>query len=179
MAAPPATSITIHSSWRGIVLTLVGSLIVLGLGFIGLAASGGVRLIPVLFLVFGTLFLLVALFDYPVATRFDAEGVHRRSILRRHTIEWDDVRALTRTRPSIMRNFRGLSAGGLAALVGRRRYLLVDQPESEEEYDTLEEVIEAIGEPVLVENVIRPGQNAPTWLYRRAKWRSPGAQKRR
>ena len=179
MAAPPATSITIHSSWRGILLSLVGSLIVLGLGLLGLGAAGEVRLLPVLFVVFGTLFLLVALFDYPVATRFDAEGVHRRSILRTHTIRWEDVRALTRTRPNIMRNFRGLSAGGLAALVGRRRYLLVDQPESEEEFDTLEEVVGTIDEPVFFDGVIRPGQNAPTWLYRRAKWRSPGAQKRR
>ena len=29
MAAPPATSITLHSSWRGIVLSLLGSVIVL------------------------------------------------------------------------------------------------------------------------------------------------------
>ncbi|HEY3484522.1 MAG TPA: hypothetical protein VGK49_04015 [Ilumatobacteraceae bacterium] len=179
MAAPPATSITIHSSWRGIILTLVGSLIVLGLGLLGLGAAGEVRVIPVLFLVFGTLFLLVALFDYPVATRFDSEGVHRRSILRLHTIRWDDVRALTRTRPKLLGSFRGLSAGGLAAVVGKRRYLLVDQPESEEEFDTLEEVIGAMGEPVFFDGVVRPGRNAPTWLYRRAKWRSPGAQKRR
>ena len=179
MAAPPATSITIHSSWRGIILSLVGSLIVIGLGLLGLAAAGEVRVIPVLFLVFGTLFLLVALFDYPVATRFDAHGVHRRSILRLHTIPWDRVRGLTRTRPGIMRNLRGLTAGGLAAAVGKRRYLLVDQPESEEEFNALEQVIEAIGAPVPFDGVVRPGQNAPTWMYRRAKWRSPGAEKRR
>ena len=178
MAAPPATSITIHSSWRGIIGSLVGALIILGLGLIGLATAGA-RLIPMGFMLLGTLFLLVALFDYPVATTFDEDGVHRRSILRRHTIEWDRVRSLTRTRPSMLRGFRGLSAGGLAAAVGRRRYLLVDQPESEAEYDELEEVLGAFGEPIPLDNVVRPGSgNAPTWMYRRAKW-SPTGENRR
>ena len=179
MAAPPATSITIHSSWRGIVGSLLGALIILGLGLLGLWAAGEIRLIPMLFLIFGTAFLLIALFDYPVATTFDGDGVRRRSMLRSHTIEWDKVRSLTRTRPSIFRTFRRLTSGSLAVVVGRRRYLLVDQPESEAEYDELEEVLGAIGAPVPLDNVVRPGSaNAPTWMYRRAKWSPTGAKRR-
>ena len=135
---PPAvpSSVTLHSSWRGVAASGLGATAVFGAGMVGVVL-GGWRLLPTGLLALGTLFLATVLFDYPVATTFDSDGVTRRMLLRRHRIGWDRIDQLTRSRPGFASNLRGVRHGGLTAAVGRRRYLLVDQPESPEEYDVV------------------------------------------
>ncbi len=157
--------ITLHSSWRGIITSFVGSSIVLGLGLLTLAFNG-VTAVPVVITALGALFVLGVSLDYPIASTFDAEGVTRRAAVRRHRVEWEDVRQLTRTRPGLSAFRKGIVVGGLTAVVGRRRYLLTDHVESAAEYDHLEVLLDP--HDLLTDRLSRPGEGTPpTWLYRR------------
>jgi len=167
-AAGHESSITLHSSWKGVVVGGMGALVVFGVGLAVTISSGGAP-ISVIILALGTLLLGTTLFDYPVASRFDAEGVERRALLRRHRLSWDRVDQLTRTRPGL--RARTLTPGGLAAKVGRRRYLLVDQCESVAEFDELGEILAARYAELGVDEMITPRTDTdPTWTYRRKQW---------
>jgi len=162
------STITLHSSWKGVVIGGLGALAVFGVGLSATIASGGAT-ISVIILVLGVVFLATTLFDYPVSSRFDADGVERRALLRRHRISWDRVDQLTRTRPGL--RARALTPGGLAAKIGRRRYLLVDQCESIAEFDALGEILAARYVELGVDEMLAPHHDAdPTWTYRRKRW---------
>lgn len=169
--APP-TEVTLHSSWRGIVGSFLGALIIAGLGL--LAGFGGRwNVLSVSLCVVGAVFVIGVAVDYPVASTFDTDGVVRRTLLRRQSLRWERVTHLTRARPGMAASLGKMSLGGLVARIGRRRYLLVDQPESGTEYDELEQVLAAAGSDVPdIDRVIRPGDAvSPTWIYRRRRWR--------
>ncbi len=167
-SAAEKPTITIHSSWKGVVLGGLGAVAVFAFGLAITISSGG-AVIPVIMLFFGSVLLLTTLFDYPIASRFDADGVERRAMLRRQQITWDRVDQLTRTRPALAA--RSLTPGGLAAKIGRRRYLLVDQCESVSEFDALGEVLaERYVELGLDEMLSPPADTDPTWTYRRKQW---------
>ena len=69
--------------------------------------------------------------------------------------------------------------GGLTAVVGRRRYLLVDRAESLDEYQELFWLVDGLGHDVGIERVLPPDTEIPpTWLYRRAKWAPESARRR-
>lgn len=166
-------SITLHSSWRGIITSMFGALIVLAIGVAAVAASGP-GVVTVVVLAVGAILTLGVAFDYPVRSTFDATGVTRRAMLRHHRIEWDDVRQLSRTRPGLVMSLRKLRLGGLVAVVGKRRYLLVDQGESGPEHDHLDAVLGETAAAVGLDVIIRPGDNvAPTWIYRSKQWQPP------
>lgn len=163
-------SITLHSSWRGITLSLVGALAVLLVGALAVSGNGFVVL-PTLILAIGTLMVCAVVFDYPVASTFTPDGVHRRAMLRTHHIAWERVDQLTRARPSLTSGLRHLKPGGLTAKVGRRRYLLVDQCESVSEFDELSEVLDdRFAELAMDEMIVPPESTDPTWTYRRKRW---------
>lgn len=170
-----------HSSWRGILSGAFGAGLLTAAGTYGVSQVG-FRLFPALLLVGGWLLVLAIVFDYPIASRFSSAGVERRMLLRRQWFDWEDVRQLTRTRSSVMRIDRTLQYGGLALVKGRRRYLLVDRLESGPEYDRMVEVVEATGgagEGVGASMLPRPGDKvAPTWLYRRDRWKPDWAHRR-
>ncbi len=167
----PDDSITIHSSWRGIIGSFAGAVLVLVAGIFAVAAAG-VRAWPILILVVGTVMMAGVLLDYPIASRFDVRGVERRPVLRRQLLRWDRIDRITRSRPSLRASLRQLNPGGLVAVVGRRKYLLVDRIESPAEYDRLQDVVSAITEHERLDDVVRPSPDvAPTWLYRRRRWR--------
>ncbi|MFK8024621.1 MAG: hypothetical protein AB8G26_11730 [Ilumatobacter sp.] len=66
---------------------------------------------------------------------------------------------------------RNLAPGGLVAKVGRRRYLLVDQCESLDEYKRLEALLGEQARSILFEDLIVPSEDVdPTWTYRRSRW---------
>jgi hypothetical protein len=175
---PAPTEVTMHSSWRGLFASLLGAILVTIGGLVGVAV-GGWRFFPTLILIVGLGFVLVVLFDYPVATTFSAAGVRRRMMLRVQSWPWERISQFTRVRPGVTKGFRGLSHGGLAALVGKRRYLLLDQPESPEEFDVLYRLAGDRVEELGLRGRIRPRDGTtPTWLYRRAKW-APDEVKRR
>jgi hypothetical protein len=169
--APVPTEITLHSSWRGLVSSSVGGGVILLGGLVGVSL-GGFRFFPTFLLVLGLFLSAVVVFDYPVATRFTTAGLERRMMLRHQNFPWDRVRQLTRARPGLARGLRGLEHGGLAVVVGKRKYLLVDQPESPEEFDVVYALVgEERAHDMGLHNRIRPhdGTN-PTWIYRRSKW---------
>ncbi len=167
--ADDAESITIHSSWGGILGAFLGSALVLAVGLMTIAFNG-TSTVSVIITVVGGLFLLGVLFDYPVAATFDRDGLVRHAPLRRHRIDWDDVRQLTRTRPTLRAFRSGAVVGGLTAVVGRRRYLLTNRAESAGEYDLLDEVLDS--HELGVDDLRRPAEEVPpTWLYRRRHWR--------
>ena len=162
-------SVTLHSSWKGMLLSAVGAMVVFGLGLGGTVSSGGAGF-PVVILGIGVMFLLTVLFDYPVASRFTPEFVERRALLRRHKIPWEAVDQLTRARPGLV-GLRNLKPGGLTVKVGRRRYLLVDQSESIAEFDQLGNVLAARYVELGVDEMIPPhAETEPTWTYRRRCW---------
>jgi hypothetical protein len=77
-----AESVTLHTSWRGIVTSAAGALIVLTAGVLVVAAVG-FRVLPTLVLVAGVVATLIVMVDYPIAVTFDADGLTRRTALRR------------------------------------------------------------------------------------------------
>ncbi|WP_394930120.1 hypothetical protein [uncultured Ilumatobacter sp.] len=162
-------SVTLHSSWKGVLLSAVGATVVFGVGLGGTISSGGAG-VPVVILGLGVILLLTVLFDYPIASRFTPEFVERRAVLRRHKIPWEGVDQLTRSRPGLV-GLRNLKPGGLAAKVGRRRYLLVDQCEAIAEFDQLGDVLAARYVELGVDEMIPPhAETEPTWTYRRRCW---------
>ena len=163
-------SLTLHSTWRGIVLGLCGAVTLSVLGVIAVVGSGGALLAWVL-LAFGVAILGVVLFDLPVSSEFDTDGVTRRPLLRRHRLDWADVSQLTRARPGLIAAAARFRPGGLTAKVGRRRYLLVDQCESLDEFDALERVLGDRVDDLRFEDLLLPPVEVePTWTYRRGRW---------
>jgi hypothetical protein len=162
-------AVTLHSSWKGIILGAFGAVIMFVFG-LGLTLSSGGAGVPVALLFLGVLFLGSVIFDYPVASRFTVEGVERRAPLRRHKISWDRVDQLTRARPGIA-GIRKLAPGGLVVKVGRRRYLLVDQCESISEFDALGALLDERREALGLDELVFPQtETDPTWTYRRKRW---------
>lgn len=163
-------AITLHSSWRGVVGSFAGATLLAVIG-LSVLASNGLTVVSGLLTFVGVGVLFGVAFDYPIASTFDGDGVVRRALLRRHRMRWDEVRQLTRARPGVVAGMRGLVPGGLVALVGRRRYLLVDQTESGAEYDQLEELLGDLAEALSIDTLRRPPDTVnPTWVYRRAHW---------
>ena len=175
---PNLSPITLHSSWRGLLSSLIGALLITAAGTTGVLLAG-VRVLPTIFLVAGVGFLMVVMFDYPVASTFSEEGIRRRMPLRAQRFSWDEIAQFTRVRPGITRGLRGLEHGGLAVLVGRRRYLLLDQPESPDEFDQLYRLAgERVADLGLTGRIRPSDRTNPTWLYRRAKWAPEDANRR-
>lgn len=177
MTAP--AEITLHSSWRITVGGYIGPLAFLALAAVAWARGGGGT--AVVFGVLGVVLLLVLVLDVPIASRFRPDGVERRALLRQHLIEWSTVRQLTRARGKLLsiNRFSGdpemrVNRGGLVAVVGKRRYLLVDTAESRDEFDALMALLEEHAPGLVDEDLMPPPDVPPTYLYRRKRWRPGG-----
>jgi hypothetical protein len=162
--------ITLHSSWWGIGSGVISSTVLCTLG--GWAVSSvGFKTVPTVLLIIGVVLGAVVFFDLPIAARFDATGIERRALLRRHRLGWDRVRAVSRGRPAVRIRNRSLDPGPLVAVVGRRRYMVIDQTESLEEYQRVIEILRQLGREDDVELLLPPPeQRSPTWTYRRSHW---------
>jgi hypothetical protein len=139
------------------------------------AVSGsGINIGSVILIVIAVIVGLIVVFDYPIASAFGPNGVERRCLLRRERLGWDRIEALTRTSDSTglqpgegSRWKVSRRPGGLVAVIGRRRYLLVNQCESREECRRLRDgLLEWTEEPLWVAGLPEDDQ-PPTWLYRR------------
>jgi len=178
MGPPPDDSVTFHSSWRGIIFNAAGALLVLAAG-VWAVFGGGVNVISSIVLLIGLGLVAVVLFDYPIASTFSADGVVRRTMLRHQHIAWDRIDQLSRTRPKLLSSFRKLAHGGLVAVMGRRRYLLVDHCESQDEFKEFERIIVDRADEIGLDEVPRPAEGtAPTWVYRRSRWAPDGPERR-
>lgn len=119
-------------------------------------------------LVVGVGLLLVALFDFPIVSRFDATGVHRRCLLRTATLPWSDLASVSRPGRTLRRRAMNMAnTAGLTADIGRARHLLTDKIESRQEYEALKALLDH-WEPGLPLRASEPPEGAaPTWMYKR------------
>ena len=154
--------VRLYSSWRGLLLAFFSPGALLLLGVLAMQRSG-LRILPVILIVVGGGLLLVSLFDYPLHTTFDRDGVTRRTPLRAHRIPWLRVGAINRARGGR----RGKRGGPLSAGVGRRKYLLVDRCEGAQEYEDLRSLLSQLEVHTPVIASAPAPETAPTWLYHR------------
>lgn len=171
-------SITIHATLFSLVGGVLGASLLTLAGVYGVSAVG-FRIVPTVLLVFGVFTLGVTLLDFPVASHFTPAGVRRRMLLRSQRFAWAEGDRLTRTRPVVFKSLRKMQHGGLTLVRGRRRYLLADRVESLAEYEALVAMLTSAGVEVGAEALPRPDLDvAPTWLYRRRRWRPDDASGR-
>ena len=155
----------LHSSWRGIVGGLFGGGALSGFGLWAVVATRAAP-VPVIVLALGVFVLAVMVADFPLSAEIGRDGVTRRTMLRAHHLPWERIRMLSRGRPSVW--VRSLTPGPLVAVVGRRRYLLVDQVESRAEYDDVVDLLRSIDRRVDADELLPPPEGTtPTWVYRR------------
>jgi hypothetical protein len=158
----------LHSSWRGIVGGLFGGGVLSGFGLWAVTVAGA-AVVPMIVLGLGVFVLGVMAADFPLSAEITRDGVTRRTMVRSQHLPWARVRMLSRGRPSVRVRSRSLTPGPLVAVVGRRRYLLVDRVESRAEYDDLIDLLRSIDRRVDAEELLPPPEGtAPTWVYRRS-----------
>lgn len=174
----PDDVLIIHGSLRGWANATISPLLLLLLGGAAMGATGSGP-VPAALVLLGLLLLAVVVLDLPRHTRFTPEAVTRVCLLRRHTLAWDQLVAIDRTRPNTLTSARNLAerdrsarqvSGGLIARgAGRKRWLLTDNLESRAEYDALAALLERHEIPVPL-RAVRPHADAPpTDLYRRRR----------
>lgn len=167
----PGVGLTLHSSWWGIMSGVISSIVMCALGVWGVASVGS-RPVPVVLVVVGLLLGLVVVFDLPIAAHIDHNGIERRAMLRRHRLGWGQIRAISRGRPAIRIRRRDLDPGPLVAVVGRRRYMVIDQTESLSEYQDLISILRSLDRVDDLELLLPPPDGRPpTWVYRHRRWR--------
>ena len=171
-------SITLHSTWRLLIGSAIGAGAVATAGSYGVYAAGFNAITTVMF-VAGWIFVAVVVLDLPVASTFSSAGVRRRMLLRRQFLAWQPSDSLVRARSSVVRQGVKSSQGGLVLRRGRRKYLLVDKAESEDEFAAVLDLVDTSGTPgasVDLSSLPAPSSSTPpTWLYRRRRWRPDGA----
>ena len=172
-------SVTLHSTWTGIVMSYLGAALFVALS-VGLLWVNGPSLVTIGLLVTALVFSAVALFDLPIAAEFRRDGVVRRTALRHQFIEWDRVTRLRRLRVGLLRTRRDGRGGGLVAAIDGRKYVLVDTMESAVEFDDLRRVLgEEWSEALRLTDELRPPDGrSPTWLYRTDRWKPESARSR-
>lgn len=165
--APPTV---LHSSFTGIALSFGGVAVLASLAVLSIV-SGGATVVTWTFIVLAALGAGVMLFDMPISSSFDADGVTRRALLRHQRLRWDDVDRLSRARKGMFRSSKMAPTGGLIAMRGRRNYTLVDRMEGQVEFTQLRASLGEVGERLGVDRIAQPAlDQTPTWLHRRAKW---------
>ena len=166
MSAPTDATpyVRLYSSWRGVVFAFLTPALLLGVAALAVLADGFSPVADVI-IVLGVGMLAIGLLDFPLYTTLAPSGITRRTLLRAHSIPWTSIAALNRARGGR----RKRRAGPLVAAIGRRRYLLVDQVESPDEYEAIRKLCDSDAIPVpLVAIEPAPG-TPPTWLYHRKR----------
>ena len=163
-------STVLHSSLTGIGFSFFGVSILVALAVFS-ALSEGSGTVTVSLAVVAVFGAAVVLFDMPISSSFDADGVTRRALLRHHRLAWDDVDRLSRSRKGMFRSSKMAPTGGLIAVRERRNYTLVDRMEGRAEFVQLRASVGEAGERLGLGRIAEPPiDQAPTWLHRSAKW---------
>jgi hypothetical protein len=172
------SGVTIYTSLRGVITSLISPTILLGLGIFGLTA-GSANAVALVLTVLGALLALVTLLDYPQRVEFHETGIDRVCLLRRHRLRWEDVRAIERARGTLLSYVRLRNAGDeptaprapSGGLVARgpkgRRWLLCDRIESQPEFDAIKAEIASRADWVAIAAARPSPTTPPTTLYRR------------
>ncbi len=146
---------------------VAGVVLVLGLSI----ATGGAPVVTATLAFVALVSGVVVLFDMPISSSFDSEGVTRRALLRHQRLHWDDIDRLSRSRKGMFRSSKMSPTGGLIAMRARRNYTLVDRLEGHVEFMQLRASLGEVGERLGIDRIARPPlDQTPTWLHRRAKW---------
>ena len=171
-------TVTLHSTWTGIVMSYLGAVLFVAFA-VGLLSVSYFGVITVGLLITSVVFAGVALFDLPISAEFRDDVVVRRTALRHQFIDWDRVTRLRRLRVGMLRTRRDGRGGGLVAHIKGRKYVLVDTMESAVEFDEVRRVMgewaDALG---LGDDLRPPDGRSPTWLYRRDHWKPDSARSR-
>lgn len=171
-------SITLHSTWRFLIGSAIGAAVLATAGTYGVSAAG-FNVITTMLFVAGWISVAVVVLDLPVASTVSSAGVVRRMLLRRQFLAWQPTDSLVRAHSSVVRHGAKVSHGGMVLRRGRRKYLLVDKAESEDEFAAVLDVVDTSGTPGASVDLSSlpapPSSTAPTWLYRRRRWRPDGA----
>ncbi|WP_040491348.1 hypothetical protein [Ilumatobacter nonamiensis] len=164
-------SITLHSSWFGIIAASLGAVGLFAVA-IGVLAIAGVGWVSVVVALVAIALGAVVLFDMPIATTFDVDGVERRTPLRRHRISWDDIAGLQRMPRGGIRRATSQRAGGIVARRGGRQILLVDRMEGRREHAELREIVDTDTLETVFGGLDSPPPNrTPTWVRRSKRWK--------
>jgi hypothetical protein len=160
----------LHSSLTGIAFSFGGVVLLAALALFALV-SGGSTIVTGALVIATVISAVVILFDMPISSSFDADGVTRRALLWHQRLRWDDVDRLSRVRKGMFRSSKAAPTGGLIAVRGRRHYTLVDQMEGHVEHVALRLSLGEVGERLGIDRIAQPAlDQPPTWLHRRAKW---------
>ena len=174
-------SITLHSTWHFLIGSATGAGALAVAGTYGVFAAGFNAITTIVFAA-GWISVAVVVLDLPMASTFSSAGVRRRMLLRRQFLAWQSSDSLVRARSAVVRQEAKLSQGGLVLRRGRRKYLLVDKAESEDEFAAVLDLVNTSGSPgasVDLSSLPAPSSSTPpTWLYRRRRWRPDGASGR-
>jgi hypothetical protein len=166
----------LHTSLRGLAAVWITPLLLVALGA-GSLLRVGWHPVPFVLLALGLAMLALALLDFPSRVELDGAGIRRVCLGRTPFVPWERVGTIERSRPSstaILGNLRSdrreertVSGGLMARGRARRRWLLTDSVESQEEYDELRELLASLSAPVAL-RAARPHRGAPpTDVYRR------------
>jgi hypothetical protein len=167
--------VSLHASLRGLAVVFLSPLLLIVIGTASVV-SVGQHPVPLVLAGLGVVLLLVAAVDVPHRVEFSPRGIRRVCLLRTASVPWEDVVAIQRGRPTAATTLRNLrpepneearvSGGLLARGRGRRRWLLTDSVESQDEYDRLRELLATLSTPVAM-RAPRPHRDAPpTDVYR-------------
>ena len=102
--------IVLHSSWGGIAFSVIGTLLLVVLAVFAVV-SVGVTVVSALLAAVALLAAAVIVFDMPIASDFDADGVTRRAVARRDRLSWTDVDRLSRARTGWFRSSKMAPTG--------------------------------------------------------------------
>lgn len=175
-AVASAEPVLVHSSWRGIVSAYLSTVALAALAAV--AFTGGAVVIGSVLGAIALVVGLIAFLDYPIATAFGPAGAQRRCLLRRHTLAWSRIQGLTRTSDAVTTRLGeqkghrvSRKPGGLTAVVGRRRYLLVNQCESRDECALLRDRLAEWAPDTRWFAGLPDEDTPPTWIYRHRRHR--------
>lgn len=168
------TEVVLHSTLRGLGSAAIAPTALLLFG--GSALQGGFRVVPALVLAAGVVLAVISLYDMPRSSRFTAAGVTRVCVLREQHLPWEQVLTIERAPASTSDRLRSLqdrdrgtvASGGLVACSqGRKRFLLTDRAESNQEYQRLAALLDHT--PAALLAAPPPDGTPPTDLYRRRR----------
>jgi len=171
--------LTLYSSWRGLIVGILAPALLIGFSVSAMIWSGQVSILAMILASMGAFLGLVVLFDLPRRCVITDSGITRRCPLRAQLVPWDQITSITRTpgttftghkEPGAGRLSRGM--GGLSAVAGKRRYLLLDHVEGPDEYAELVRCLKAWAPGVSLRASPPPDQAPPTWLYHERRTRS-------
>lgn len=183
------SAVTLYSSWRSLVLGILSPSLLIGIAVGGMVVAGQWSFIAATIALVGLVLGLIVLLDMPRRCIFSADGISRVCLLRTQHLRWGSVTRVVRARgrmlSGVASGLAGLrhlgasdpvagqdtgrrSLGGLTAVVGRRRYLLVDSVEGAEEYAQLSRSVRKWAPGVAFTRDEPNRDSPPTWMYHKS-----------